>query len=207
MPEGGQKLPSSVDLLIDDYNSAHPAFTTKAKDCSREASNAVRFALILNGYAALMRGLFPWCSIVLAVIKRLEPTEEDSFLWVCAFLLIDSLWIPLRVYSEWHRSFGSIKNIASVYPALGLLSLMLAIAIAVSFFLNGRGVGSGSFTLLATAVCYVGAILSAFVPEKVGEIGTAITDWGFAFYCILLLVFGSALLAVAYSLGLDLQEE
>lgn len=192
--------------LVEVYKQRFPGLRSRQDVWEFRGGSPAKVALVLNGYAAFVLGLLFWYLIAVVVIVPLRGRPQQSHSWIWLFIGIETLWIPLRIYSEWYRKFGLLESVVWDYPMLVFILLVLAVAFVLSVFINSRGLIPRVLTVLLATLSYLTGLVSVFNPTAIGGIGTKIVSLGIEVYCLSLAIFGLALVAMAYSVVRDLEK-
>lgn len=191
---------------ISDYQSEYGRISGPREVFLGRGSWVARIAFVQNIYAALFIGLF-FCSLIVVIVARGSGTSKEPYTWLCFIVATLIFWFPLRLYSEWYRSFGELRILGSEgYRGLVFMIAVGAAAISMLFFILARGKAQRIAVLTVSSFGFFASLAGIVNPDMFGWMRGAMEALGLGFYSLLVVfVLGVPLIAMAYVVVRDIR--
>ena len=89
---------------------------------------------------------------------------------IVAALALLTVWIPMRVYSDWFISYQSLNSLAD-YAALGIAGALIVMALAITYYRTFGEPLPKLFSIATGAASAVLTTIGVLVPEVLGPVG------------------------------------
>jgi hypothetical protein len=184
-----ERLWKSVQAYRDEFN-----FSGVRDRLVERGSWGARIALFQNLYAALLIA-FVVFAVGAILVAEYPYNERGSYLWLSVVIVTLMLWYPLRMYSEWYRSFG-VLNLLS-YPVYLFVGGVGVIVLVLLFFILARGLAQRLFVLFTGGVSLVASVFGYVEPSSLGHAAALVRAIGPQLFGLLVLIGGAALVLMA----------